>query len=138
MPTRRKPDPGEQQQDPEKDRAILETFCANGFWGAEYSVFEGEEEAHEYWRAHRDRLLAEWIDQNPGQRPSIWWELEAPRDKPVFAEDRPDGAPPHLSNEASWLHEFGELSPEERAAAPGPSPAEVGVTDAERDPGGCW
>lgn len=138
MPKRREPNPDEQPQDPEKDQAILSPFLAPLFWGEEFSPFEDEEEAHEYWRSHRDRLLAEYVDQNPGERPSIWWKLEAPRDRPAFAEDRPDDAPPHLSNEAAWLQEMGELSAEERAAAPGPSPAEVSATDAERDPEGCW
>jgi hypothetical protein len=33
----------------------------------------------EAWRACRDGLLAEWIEQRPGRRPAGWWWVEAPR-----------------------------------------------------------
>lgn len=31
------------------------------------------------WREHRSELMREWLAQNPGRRPSFWWQREAPR-----------------------------------------------------------
>lgn len=30
------------------------------------------------WRAHRDQILARWIKERPGTRPSCWWDFDAP------------------------------------------------------------
>jgi hypothetical protein len=32
----------------------------------------------ELWREHCDRVIAEWIVENPGTRPSLWWKYDAP------------------------------------------------------------
>jgi len=31
------------------------------------------------WKSLRDEFLAEWIDEHPGTRPWIWWNLDAPQ-----------------------------------------------------------
>jgi hypothetical protein len=31
------------------------------------------------WRAYRDELLRDWLRDNPGRRPQVWWEADAPR-----------------------------------------------------------
>jgi hypothetical protein len=31
------------------------------------------------WETHRDEVLAQYIADNPGSRPSLWWHYDAPR-----------------------------------------------------------
>ena len=37
-----------------------------------------QEQARECWQKHREVLLAEWIEDNPGTRPWAWWRFDAP------------------------------------------------------------
>jgi hypothetical protein len=30
------------------------------------------------WEQHRDRIVAEHVAENPGTRPTRWWEFDAP------------------------------------------------------------
>jgi len=38
----------------------------------------GEPEERRAWEAHRQELLSEHIEKNPGTRPHAWWRFEAP------------------------------------------------------------
>jgi hypothetical protein len=33
----------------------------------------------ELWTANRHQLLAAWVEEHPGTRPSLWWRCDAPR-----------------------------------------------------------
>ena len=45
------------------------------------SMFATEHERREAWEAHRDKLMAEYLEPPllPGRRPYAWWEFEAGR-----------------------------------------------------------
>ncbi len=34
---------------------------------------------HDYWEAYRGQVLSMWIAGRPGTRPSLWWNVDAPR-----------------------------------------------------------
>jgi hypothetical protein len=38
-----------------------------------------ENAARELWNIHKESILQEWIRENPGTRPSLWWRFSAPR-----------------------------------------------------------
>jgi hypothetical protein len=54
------------------------------------SMFATERERREAWEAHRDRLMAEYLEPPmlPGRRPHAWWEYEAGR--PQFLNEISD------------------------------------------------
>ena len=98
----------------------------------EVSAFDSVEAKRGAWEVHGERLTREYMADNPGKRPPGWWAYEAPRDRPAFAEDRPEGAPRDLPNEAAWLLELGELTEEERGRCGPPNPAErAAIKEAE-------
>jgi hypothetical protein len=70
----------------------------------------GRASVAELWREHCDRVIAEWIVENPGTRPSLCWKYDAP-------EPRLNG-----ESETSYLERHGLLLPGE----PKKSPAEAG------------
>ena len=39
----------------------------------------GRQSVAELWTAYGDEVLAEWIEEHPGTRPSLWWRFDAPR-----------------------------------------------------------
>jgi hypothetical protein len=47
---------------------------------AEFMPDSFEESAVGIWNAMRDELLAEFIADNPGKRPQMWWERDAPKE----------------------------------------------------------
>ena len=69
------------------------------------------------WTQHRDAILRAWIADRPGSRPSIWWRLSAP-------QERPEG-----ESQASYLKRHGLIRrAEERrlgAAAFEPEPPDA-------------
>jgi hypothetical protein len=50
----------------------IEAFCL----GADLS---GEKELERTWFAHEAEILAEWIQDKAGSRPSYWWKWSAPK-----------------------------------------------------------
>ena len=44
------------------------------------------------WQAHRDEVLAEWIEDRPGTRPWAWWEFDAPEAREVVGVRHPPHA----------------------------------------------
>jgi hypothetical protein len=54
------------------------------------------------WEANRAEILAEYIADNPGSRPSLWWTYDA--------LEEPDGS----ETEAMYLKRHGLLMPGER------------------------
>lgn len=99
----------------------------------EVSAFDSAEAKRRAWEVHGERLTREYMADNPGKRPPGWWTYEAPRDRPVVAEDRPEGAPRELSNEGAWLWKLGELTEEERGRCPPPNPAEADALKTEEN-----
>jgi|GEM_PF-3529183 len=65
------------------------------------------------WAEHRDALLAEWIDEHPGTRPWVWWELDSPRLPAEGNGDFDDGKRPE---------------PRQRVGGTGGEPTHQGVT----------
>jgi hypothetical protein len=37
----------------------------------------GEVTLEELWRRHKDAVLAAWVEERPGSRPSCWWRWDA-------------------------------------------------------------
>ena len=65
------------------------------------------------WGEHHDAILAEWIDEHPGTRPWVWWELDSPR-LPAVGDGRyDDGKRPE---------------PRQRVGGTGGEPTHQGVT----------
>jgi len=58
----------------------------------------------ELWELHRDALLPEYVERNPGTRPAVFWKFDAP-------EERDENEP-----EVEYLHRHGLLAPAEIAA----------------------
>lgn len=55
----------------------------------------GKPSVQDLWRENRDQILAEYIVERPGTRPSLWWKYDAPRQAPgMFPNDELDGAYP--------------------------------------------
>jgi hypothetical protein len=57
------------------------------------------------WREHRDEVLAAWIVERPGTRPSAWWRYEAGMP-----------APSEIGAQTAYLAQHGLLQPGESAA----------------------
>jgi hypothetical protein len=47
--------------------------------GNPFAEFTFDAEAPRLWGEYRERILAEWIRDKPGTRPSLWWRFDAPR-----------------------------------------------------------
>lgn len=82
--------------------------------------FPSMDAAARAWDEHGERITREYVEDNPGSRPQGWWRFEYERRPPTFVEDRPEGAPRDLENEAAVLLELGELGEEERGRCPAP------------------
>jgi hypothetical protein len=50
-----------------------------GGWWEVFSLQVSDEKMRVAWEANRDTLLPDFIEQNPGRRPFIWWKFDAPR-----------------------------------------------------------
>lgn len=44
----------------------------------EVTYFTFADRLHEVWDELRDEVVAEWIRENPGTRPALWWKYDAP------------------------------------------------------------
>jgi len=42
-------------------------------------VLDRAENVRSLWEGHREEILARWISEKPGTRPSLWWVFDAPR-----------------------------------------------------------
>jgi hypothetical protein len=73
-------------------------------------------DAAELWAAHRDRVLALWVREHPGTRPSLWWRWDVPRMRP---ETWPLGA------NTVWMRESELPEPRLRLAGTGTPSYEV-------------
>lgn len=109
------------------------------------------------WREHGAAILADWIAEHPGTRPSCWWEYDAPEPRrrlggtgmtcterwPAYAPwlvlgvetqwasvDPAD--PPTFEAEAAYLKRLGLLAPGEARRLP------RGALDPEPLPAECW
>ena len=55
-------------------------------WHSEHwAVWElryGDAEHCPEWRDHKDAILRAWVADHPGTRPSIWWRLATPEERP--------------------------------------------------------
>jgi hypothetical protein len=47
--------------------------------GGHMNAHGGEDKLRDLWKGVREDVLARWAVDHPGTRPSLWWELEAPR-----------------------------------------------------------
>jgi hypothetical protein len=47
--------------------------------GTDFTFFWDEPERGNDWRAVRDDLLRDWIQEHPGTRPAAWWKYDAPK-----------------------------------------------------------
>lgn len=74
---RRPPETVRPERDPERDSFLAAPEALPDVWG-DWGPFEGEEEARVYWRAHGERLTAEYRRETPGHRPWAWWRWDAP------------------------------------------------------------
>ena len=45
------------------------------------SAFPDDDAEREAWAAHRDAVLQEHIEQNPGSRPYAWWRHSSPQSR---------------------------------------------------------
>src|SRR5687768_3925762 len=65
--------------------AVLRTLldCATEADGSDPDAISakyfGDPSLDDLWREHSRPLLAAWVEEHPGSRPSYWWRLEAPR-----------------------------------------------------------
>ncbi len=69
------------------------------------------------WRELRDTILAGWVEEQPGKRPSAWWRFDAPR--------QPAGRFP------GWYYDGKLPEPRERCGGVG-TPAHEVLADAPR------
>jgi hypothetical protein len=42
-------------------------------------VLSGSEKLEALWQLHREVIISEHIKDNPGTRPAMWWQFDAPR-----------------------------------------------------------
>lgn len=55
-------------------------------------LIKREKQWLDLWNKHREAILANWVAQHPGTRPSFWWKYDAPCE--LFPnEDDPAGEP---------------------------------------------
>jgi hypothetical protein len=54
----------------------LQRWCFN--WRGDGEPPWREKSGRELWAAHGDAVLAGWIAEHPGTRPSCWWKFDAP------------------------------------------------------------
>ena len=57
-----------------------------------------QEQARECWQKHRDVLLAEWIEDNPGTRPWAWWRFDAPERRQCTNGQHPHDCPSYKAH----------------------------------------
>src|SRR3954451_19809015 len=60
-----------------------------------------EDEAREAWEIMREKIMADWIREQPGTRPWAWWRWDAPQ---PARRERIDGQPHPNDNKQRSLH----------------------------------
>ena len=61
------------------DEPIAESDSETVFKVCMLSAGSREEGLRELWKSARSEVLATWISKNPGTRPRVWWQFDAPR-----------------------------------------------------------
>ena len=88
------------------DQAVPDPDSPASKWAAYALVYSVEgvvrRTLRQSWEENRDEVLAVWIAERPGTRPSCWWQWEAP--EPL------DGG----ESECDYLERYGLLSEVER------------------------
>jgi hypothetical protein len=64
--------------------------------------FKTDEDLRALWAEHGDRIVAEWVANNPGTRPTQWWKYSTP-------EPRSEG-----ESQVGYLERHGLFLPDER------------------------
>jgi hypothetical protein len=98
---------GECDSEVEFDVLLLECSHANAF-------SRGEDKLLTLWRTVRDELLEACTAQRPGTRPSLWWELDAPR--------QPAGGA-----HKGWWYDGQLQEPRKRLGGKGETPWDMGL-----------
>ncbi len=81
-----------------------------------FARFTFREKAADLWAQYRERILADWIEQHPGTRPSCWWKFDRPENKRPEFSPRP-GEPrslPAPKVQRAYLARHGLLEPGEQ------------------------
>lgn len=79
--------------------------------GNRFAVHSFARVAPALWRAHRDAILADWIDDKPGTRPSCWWMLDAPNPPPPWRTWSIRNHPIPAAEQRAFLQRHGLLLP---------------------------
>jgi hypothetical protein len=66
-----------------------------------------EDEAREAWEIMREKIMADWVREQPGTRPWAWWRWDAPQ---PARRERVDGLPHPFDNAARTLKVAGSDS----------------------------
>jgi hypothetical protein len=87
-----------------KRRADLEDGAEQWLRGEPcgFFKFKRQEDLSALWAEHGDRIVAEWVADNPDTRPALWWRYSAPA-------PRQDG-----ESQAAYLERHGLFLPGER------------------------
>ena len=66
-------------------RTLFDCETQEDWHGPVWAVWElryGDAAHCPEWTQHKAAILAVWIADRPGTRPSIWWRLDAPGERP--------------------------------------------------------
>ena len=66
-------------------RTLFDCETESDWHGPVWAVWElryGDAEHCPEWTQHKAAILKAWISDRPGTRPSIWWRLDAPEERP--------------------------------------------------------
>jgi len=78
------------------------------------NLFPSDEDWRAGWEALRGELLPKWIAENPGTRPAVWWQFEAPeRRRRVDGKPHPFDNPEREKLVARWRAEYPEVAARE-------------------------
>ena len=64
------------------DIPLSEDDWLHGGWWVWEARYAERPEYCQPWVEHREAILSAWIADRPGTRPSIWWRLDAPEERP--------------------------------------------------------
>jgi hypothetical protein len=56
-----------------------DAYSTDPFQVCQRLVLRGTAKLEALWQLHRDVILTEHIKENPGTRPALWWDHDAPR-----------------------------------------------------------
>lgn len=90
-------------------RAFFETGADSDEIDETAGLFTGsDEKLLRLWQAHRDKILAGWIEEHPGTRPWVWWVVAR-----VLGMERRPFPGGRIESEGAALQRMGKLAPEE-------------------------